>query len=201
VRNLAQRSAEAAKNTANLIEGSQKNSERGVAVAGEVGGSLGQIKETIQKVSSLVSEIAAASNEQAKGIEQVNTAVSEMDKVTQQNASTSEQAASAAEELSAQAAELASVVGELMAIVGGSQAKKQRETVAKRTSSAKYGHMADRGAPFSLAQHPQRRKLGGHPSASHPAATPHAAKPDAKNISSEKASQVIPLDDDDFKDF
>ncbi|MCX7934819.1 MAG: methyl-accepting chemotaxis protein, partial [Planctomycetota bacterium] len=83
VRNLAQRSAEAAKNTANLIEEAVKNAEGGVGVSRELEEALGQIAEAANKVTQVSGEVAAASDEQAKGIEQVNTAVSQMDRVTQ----------------------------------------------------------------------------------------------------------------------
>ena len=110
VRNLAQRSAEAAKNTAEMIEESVKNSENGVVITEEVGQLLVDIKEGSGKVNDLISEIAAASKEQASGIEQVNTAVAQMNQVTQQNAANSEESASAAEELNAQASELSSLI-------------------------------------------------------------------------------------------
>jgi methyl-accepting chemotaxis protein len=119
VRNLAQRSAEAAKNTANLIEGSQKNAENGVIVSVEVGKSLEQISERVQKVAQLIGEVSAASQEQSQGIDQVNTAVAQMDKVTQSNAANAEESASASEELSGQAQNLNAMVNQLMGIVGG----------------------------------------------------------------------------------
>jgi len=112
VRNLAQRSAEAAKNTAALIEESQKNTDNGVTVSNQVGEILKQIVTGAQKVSALVTEVSAATNEQAKGITQINTAIAEMNKVTQQNASLAEESASASEELNGQSEELARMVSE-----------------------------------------------------------------------------------------
>jgi methyl-accepting chemotaxis protein len=123
VRNLAMRSAEAAKNTSAMIEGSVKNAKNGVGISTEVGKVLGEIVTNIGKTTDLVAEIAAASQEQARGVDQVNTAVSQMDKVTQQNAANAEESASASEELSAQAATMKDIVGELVAIVGGTHAK------------------------------------------------------------------------------
>lgn len=111
VRNLAQRSAEAAKNTANMIEESVKNADGGVQISNQVGSALEEIAEEARKVNDLVAEIAAASNEQSQGIEQIGAAIGQMDKVTQQNAANSEESASAAEELSAQAAELKAMTG------------------------------------------------------------------------------------------
>jgi methyl-accepting chemotaxis protein len=106
VRNLARRSAEAAKNTAGLIEQSVKNADGGVRISQEVAQSLAEIAEGSRQVSDLVAEIAAASNEQSQGIAQIGSAISQMDRVTQQNAANSEESASAAEELTAQAQEL-----------------------------------------------------------------------------------------------
>jgi len=119
VRNLAQRSAEAARTTADMIEGSVKNADNGVAISKEVAESLGEIAEGSRKVNDLVGEIAAASNEQSQGIDQISTAVTQMDQVTQSNAANAEESASASEELSAQAEELNRMVQDLQAIVGG----------------------------------------------------------------------------------
>lgn len=112
VRNLAQRSAQAAKNTADMISESVKNAEEGVQIATEVSKSFETIAGSAKKVNDLIAEIAAASQEQAQGIDQVNTAVAQMDKVTQQNAANSEESASAAEELSSQAEELQNMVAQ-----------------------------------------------------------------------------------------
>ena len=119
VRNLAQRSAEAAKNTASLIEGSQKNSEHGVMIAAETAQALNKITESSRKVASLVSEISAASKEQSQGIDQINTAVAQMDQVVQTNASNAEESASASEELSSQSRELNELVQVLVTLVKG----------------------------------------------------------------------------------
>jgi len=110
VRNLAQRSAEAAKTTANLIEESVRNSDEGVQVTEEVGTILNEIAEGSRKVNDLIADIAAASTEQSQGISQINTAVSELDKVTQQNAANAEESASAAEELNSQSSEMQAMV-------------------------------------------------------------------------------------------
>jgi methyl-accepting chemotaxis protein len=120
VRNLAQRSAEAAKNTAKLIGDSLKNAELGVKVADEANLSFGKIAESSKKVTDLINEIASASKEQSVGIEQVNVAMNQLDKVTQSNAANAEEAASSAEELSAQSEQLKSMVGQFH-IKGGVQ--------------------------------------------------------------------------------
>ncbi|MEO7424856.1 MAG: methyl-accepting chemotaxis protein [Fibrobacteria bacterium] len=134
VRNLAQRSAEAAKNTSSLIEQSQKSADNGVAVSGEVAGILTHIVESVNKLSQLIGEVSSASQEQSKGIQQIGTAVTEMDKLTQSNAANAEESASASEELSAQASELKDMVNVLFAIVTGSD------------QAPKAGHHAPKGA-------------------------------------------------------
>ena len=119
VRNLAQRSAEAARDTADLIEGSIKNSDDGVTISKEVAEALGEIADGNRKVNDLIAEIDAASAEQSQGIGQINQAMAQMDQVTQSNAASAEESASAAEELSAQAEELRRMVSDLQEIVGG----------------------------------------------------------------------------------
>ena len=119
VRNLALRSAEAARNTTALIEESVNNARSGVAISADVAKSLGEITAAATKVNALIAEIATAEKEQAHGISQVNTAVTQMDTVTQSNASGAEESAAASEELSSQAEQLRTVVDELSALVGG----------------------------------------------------------------------------------
>jgi len=182
VRNLAMRSAEAAKNTANMIEESVKNADGGVKITEEVAKSLGQIVDRTQKVGDLIAEIAAASNEQALGIEQVNTAVAQMNQVTQSNAANSEESASASEELSSQAAELANMVNEF-------------------TLSAGVGHRQGPGARRSLPpQQPKQRVFAALPDKT-------GNKPKASNVGiarstkSVKSEEIIPLDDNELSDF
>jgi len=112
VRNLAQRSAEAAKNTSQLIEESVENADQGVKITKVAADGLASIVESVKKTNDLISEIAAASKEQAVGIDQVSTAVQQMNKVTQDNASSSEESASAAEEMSSQAVSMQAMIDE-----------------------------------------------------------------------------------------
>ncbi|MCE5249874.1 methyl-accepting chemotaxis protein [bacterium] len=118
VRNLAQRSAEAAKTTSALIEESQSNACDGVIVTKEVANILSEISRIVQKVKQLINEVSTASNEQTQGITQINTAITQMDQVTQTAAASAEESASASEELSSQASELNTMVDVLIAIVG-----------------------------------------------------------------------------------
>jgi len=121
VRNLAMRAADAAKNTANLIEGTVKKVSGGSELVTRTSDAFAQVAESSKKVGELVGEISAASKEQAQGIEQVNKAVTEMDKVVQQNAANAEESASASEEMNAQAVQMKSTVEELISMVGGSE--------------------------------------------------------------------------------
>lgn len=110
VRNLAMRSAEAAKQTAELIEESVSNTESGVVYNTEVLEKLSEINSQVEKVSVVIAEIAAASEQQTSGVDQITVAVEQMNGVTQQAAANSEESASAAEELSSQSQEMLSLI-------------------------------------------------------------------------------------------
>jgi methyl-accepting chemotaxis protein len=103
VRNLAQRSASAAKEIKSLIKDSVEKVDEGSKLVDQSGATLAEIVSAVKKVSDIVAEIASASQEQATGIDQVNKAVMQMDEVTQQNAALVEQAAAASESLDEQA--------------------------------------------------------------------------------------------------
>jgi methyl-accepting chemotaxis protein len=122
VRNLARRSADAAKHTECLIEQSQKNADNGVSVTQEVADILSRIVESVSQVSHLIGEVSNASQEQAKGIVQIGSAVVQMDKLTQSNASTAEESASASEELTSQARTLKAMIRNLRILIKGSSA-------------------------------------------------------------------------------
>jgi len=183
VRNLALRSADAAKNTAELIDGTVKKVKNGSELATRTNDAFSKVAESSSKVGELVAEIAAASNEQAQGIEQTNTAVAEMDKVVQQNAANAEESASASEELNAQAEQMMGVVGELAALVGGSRG--QRSEVGGQGSGIREQKKA-LPVPAKKAKVPAVRK------------TKPAQIGEGAEVSPD---QVIPLDDKDFKDF
>ncbi len=139
VRNLAMRSAEAAKNTSSLIEESQKSADDGVKSSEELMGIFKNVAEGIKKVTALVSEVAAASDEQAQGIEQINTATSQMDQITQQNAANAEESSAASQELSSQARQMQKIVRNLSSIVNGNKAK-QIEDINENNSSLNTKH-------------------------------------------------------------
>ncbi|NDP59369.1 MAG: chemotaxis protein [Oxalobacteraceae bacterium] len=110
VRNLAQRSAAAAKDISALINESVASVDAGGKLASEAGATMTDIVSSIQKVNAIMTDISTASQEQSRGIEQVNQAIAEMDQVTQQNAALVEEAAAASETLQDQAANLVEVV-------------------------------------------------------------------------------------------
>jgi Methyl-accepting chemotaxis protein len=111
VRNLAARSANAAKETTAMIEGSIKKVEGGTKIADETAGALSKIVQDIAKVAVLVDNIATASNEQAAGVVQINQGIMQVAQVVQTNSVTSEESAAASEELSSQAELLREQVG------------------------------------------------------------------------------------------
>lgn len=110
VRNLAGRSATAAKEIKDLINDSVKKVEAGVNLVNQTTRSQSEIVESITRVGSIIAEISAASQEQSEGIEQVNAAVTSMDEVTQQNAALAEQTSAAATALSEQAGEMSQMM-------------------------------------------------------------------------------------------
>jgi methyl-accepting chemotaxis protein len=175
VRNLAMRAADAAKNTASLIEGTVKKVSEGSELVSGTNDAFQKVAQSASKVGELVGEIAAASNEQSQGIGQINTAVTEMDTVVQQNAANAEESASASEEMTAQAEQMKQMVGELVAMVEGSQ-----EIVGR---SARGGISA---AGFSKTE-----------------GTSSSGKKDLEPQHAVRASsrKAIPMDEDDFKDF
>ena len=185
VRNLALRAADAAKNTAALIEGTVKKIKDGSDLVNKTNEDFGKVAESSSMVGALVAEIAAASNEQASGVDQVNKAVTEMDKIVQQNAANSEESASAAEEMNAQAEQMKDLIKELLAISGG-RIKKEVPSRSMNRSSNTIGDP-------SIYQTAPVRNLGliEQPS------TQQRVQPKAYN-----PEQVIPFDEDeDFKDF
>jgi methyl-accepting chemotaxis protein len=111
VRNLAQRSAAAAKEIKMLISDSVDKVEEGSKQVEEAGKTMDEIVDSVKRVTDIMAEISAASEEQTTGIEQVNQAIMQMDQVTQQNAALVEQAAAAAASLQEQAGNLSQVVG------------------------------------------------------------------------------------------
>ena len=111
VRNLAHRSASAAKEIKELIAASVANVDTGSRLVNEAGQTMGDIVDSIVRVTDIMGEITSATHEQTLGIEQINMAIAQMDEVTQQNAALVEEAAAASQSMQEQAGELAHVVG------------------------------------------------------------------------------------------
>ncbi len=119
VRNLAQRSAQAAKETAEKISASAEKSEQGARISEKMAENLAAIVEKTRQLDERIGEIAQSSHEQSEGISQLNGAVASMDKVTQDNAALAEESSASAEELKAQAGQVRQAVSELMRMARG----------------------------------------------------------------------------------
>ena len=191
VRNLAQRSAEAARNTADLIEGTVAKIKGGVELVGQANAAFGDLASGSQKVSELVGEIAAASGEQSQGIDQISQAVTQMDRLTQSNAASAEQTASAAEEMNGQARHMRQFVDDLSAMVTG------------RAADSASGPAAASARPTP----PPKAAPAESPALKPPAAKTKRLEASAKTkrleapAKAKRPEDVIPLDDGDFKDF
>jgi methyl-accepting chemotaxis protein len=190
VRSLAQRSAEASRNTAQLIEDARHNAENGVDVAHEVEQGLGQIDEVVGKVTSLITEVASASKEQADGIDQITKAMAQMDQVTQSNAANAEESASASEELSAQANELNNMVAQLVRLVDGNTDRTAESGSSQGRSSGGQPNY-QRGSAKSQALAPSRAKRG----------RAAAEGPREMRGSNANPQEVIPLGEGDLDEF
>ncbi len=185
VRSLAQRSAAAAKETANKIETAIASSRQGSVSCAKVGESLTQIANKVSSTDALVAEIAMAAREQAQGIEQINTAITQMDQVTQSNSASAEESASAAEELDAQAASLKDMVVELRQLVGGEVTVTASTPSPARASRVEVFGNQPAARPRPRLQ-PQKTLSTGRRRA---IPMPGDAKP------------AVQVDDDDFKNF
>jgi methyl-accepting chemotaxis protein len=174
VRALAMRAAEAAKNTANLIEGTVSRVQESAELVQKTSGAFSQVASDTGKMKDLVAEIAAASGEQAQGVEQINRAVTEMNTVTQQVAANAEESASASEELNAQSEQMKALVAELTRLVGGG-----RDGLRLATPQA--AARLTRGRP-ALKKPTLKENLP---------VPGRAAKPE----------ELIPFDQDEFKEF
>ncbi len=182
VRALAMRAAEAAKNTATLIEGTVSKVKEGSELMGKTAEIFSQVTSSTGKVKELVAEIAAASVEQAQGVEQINKAVNEMNTVTQQTAANAEESASASEVLNAQAEEMRGYVVALSTLVGAGRLSGnglRRGVIQSEEAKSQ-----------SLERRPSQRPV--------PAKGVQVQPPKSLPVPPER---VIPLEEDNFKDF
>ena len=186
VRNLAMRSADAAKNTSDLIEGTVTKTRDGSELVSRTNEAFSEVSTSSSKVGELVAEIAAASNEQAQGIGQVNIAVTEMDKVTQSNAANAEESASASEEMNTQAEQMKTFVGDLVVLVGGSGNGARNEEYAITGDKKAYGKKIGAGVQKVL------------PALANKTIGKGVAVHGVKKVSPD---QIIPMKEGDFEDF
>jgi methyl-accepting chemotaxis protein len=204
VKNLAQRSANAAKETADIIETAIEKIKEGNQVANETNEAFGDILDRAKKTGDLIGEIAASVKEQADGMNQIATAMGQIDTITQQNAATSEEAAAASEEMNAQAASMMESVTDVAKIVGLDLEKHGVDT--SRRSAPQKKHAA------SLPSHkqPAQKKPASRPAAL-PSGQNSQKKPASRHSDdqqsrsngnkSQKEDDIFPLDEDDLKEF
>jgi methyl-accepting chemotaxis protein len=152
VRNLAQRSANAAKEIKALISDSGSKVEAGSKLVSSAGQTMGEIVTSVKRVTDIMAEISAASREQSNGIEQVSTAVSQMDKITQQNAALVEEAAAAAKSMEEQTEQLSGLVAGFR--IGNAI---NRTTPPARSATAPVSTSAARAAKSAAANKLARR--------------------------------------------
>ena len=172
VKSLAQRSADAATETANIIEESIKQVNNGSEIASKTSEAFGDILERIKKTSDLIGEISISAKEQSDGMTQIASAMGQIDQVTQQNAATSEEAAAAAEELNAQAVSMKDTVDSVGQMVG------YVDEDASTTPSRPKPRLTTQQA----AAKPKKQSLSNPKQSS-------------------RSSEVFPLGDDDLKEF
>jgi methyl-accepting chemotaxis protein len=181
VRQLAQRSAKAASETTELIEGSRSRVARGTTAAEETREQLEQIFEGVERITGLVQGISEASYEQSQGIQQITESLNSVESVTQSNSANAEQSASAAEELTGQAAELKEMLGQF------TLASRVRARIAEAAESARKGSTGG-GQPQGGASTDRRQK--------------RLEEPPAPQRGTEVGpDELLNLDDGDFSGF
>jgi methyl-accepting chemotaxis protein len=181
VRNLAQRCAQAAKDTSELIEESITRSNEGKAKLDDVAGSIGKVVDNASRIKVLANEVHLGSQEQARGIEQIANAIAQMQNLTQSTAASAEEGASAGEEMSAQAANLTEAVRRLRDVVGSDDSDTQEGPApfARRTGTTSAALSALGGA---IDRAPLSRQTPG------------------RRVQVASAKVAFPLDED-FRDF
>jgi len=179
VKNLAERSAGAAKEITGIIEASIDQVKAGTEVANKTKESFTEILNGIKKTSDLIGEIAISAKEQAEGMNQIATAMGSVDQITQQNASASEETAAAAEELNAQALSMLDNVSELALLAGFDMGKENRAPKTTKRLSAPVM------APKRLGMNAKKPM----------------SKPSSSTTSRRNNEEVFPLGEDDLKEF
>ena len=196
VRNLAQRCAQAARDTASLIEESIAKSQDGMAKLDQVAAAIHSITESAAKVKTLVDEVNLGSQEQARGIEQIAKAIAQMEQVTQKNAANAEETASASQELTGQAETMKSSVGELQALVGRDERDVSRVSHGGHRAGPKAARISAAAAPSNANQSRDLKALQSAASGKKMGGVTAAAL-----VAGGKLDRAaLPLDDD-FKEF
>ncbi len=205
VRNLAMRAAEAARNTAGLIEDTVKKIEEGVEYVDQTGDAFTRVADKSAKAGELVEEIAAATREQSQGLDQLNIAVADIDKTTQQNVAGSEEAASASQEMFSQAGQLKRFILELALLIGVS-VDSQDNRKQRREGGLPRKREGQQQWPDQKKQHHEWEDGAydiGHKGHRKPESQRKPAKQKALPEKTVKPNQVIPFnkEDLDFEDF
>jgi len=146
VRSLAQRSAQAARDTASLIDESIQRSNEGAGKVGQVAAAIGAITESVGKVKAIVADVREASQQQAHGIDQVLQSIQQIERVTQTTATTAEENAAAGDELNAQAVASMAVVRQLEVLVDGTSRSNAPEAQATSDQARTLAPVAARRA-------------------------------------------------------
>jgi methyl-accepting chemotaxis protein/methyl-accepting chemotaxis protein-1 (serine sensor receptor) len=196
VRNLSQRCAQAAKDTAALIEESIAKSGDGKSKVDQVAGAIRAITEESSRVKTLVDEVNLGSQEQARGIEQIGNAIAQMEQVTQKTAANAEETAAAAEELTAQSETLKDAVENLSSMVGGGESTRRdaRHAAAGRSGTA--------GKRWPGSTPPRRGDAASSVSALRAAVAHKPSGPAAGPVpvNAKMAQDVFPMEEE-FKEF
>jgi methyl-accepting chemotaxis protein len=185
VRNLALRSASAARETAEKIEDSIQKSSAGVQINAKVSLSLADIVSKARQADQLVAQISIASNEQSQGIDQINSSVSQMDAMTQNNAAGAEESANVSADLRNQSTQLTQLVQELQTLVGGKSSSNKRSSKIKSPIKAKKTQLASSKLVNQSKSQTQRSATRALPS---------------KEVQQPTRRDIIPLEDE-FQDF
>jgi methyl-accepting chemotaxis protein len=191
VRNLAIRAAEAAKNTASLIEGTVRKIKEGSEVVQKTNAEFSEVQTSSVKMAELVGEISAASGEQSQGIGQISKAVSEMENVVQRNSGNAEESASASEQMSAQAEQMKQFVAELVTMVRGANGHSSIEGAAALRKKVALKKAAKESKVIAT----YGKKANGHQKAGNGKASVPLSEPNSG------LEQVIPFDDAEVSDF
>jgi methyl-accepting chemotaxis protein len=194
VRNLAQRSAAAAKEIKTLIGDSVEKIGRGSKLVGQAGVTMDEVVDSVKRVTNIMSEIANASAEQSAGIEQVNLSIIEMDGMTQQNAALVEQAAAAFQSLQDQAAELQRVVS-IFKLAEGEQAAAEAPALAPASTAVATRAVVARPARRPAASPQLKKSAAARKAASTKADEAHAPAADSGSSTSKKVAAAAAGDD------